>query len=135
MDSWKILNPEVDTPLTKRHRDGFFEDMNKMLELSEGQHFGVHVDDRQGIANKVVLYIRETLTELTSKHGMTLIDGLQTIHDPTLGSGKIDFIHEAFDDSIAVRQHRAGNLSERRNDIVTTTLPLIQKMRVLVEAL
>jgi hypothetical protein len=50
----EILNPQVDTPMTKKHRDGVLEDMKKMLKLSESQHFEVHVDDTDGISNPVV---------------------------------------------------------------------------------
>ena len=98
------MNPQVDTPWTKKHRYGFFEDMKKMLELSDSQHFEVHVDDTDGISNPVVFYISEILAELAGKHAMTLTEGIQTIHDPVLGCEKIDFINEAFDDPIAVRK-------------------------------
>jgi hypothetical protein len=101
---WKILNPQVDTPMVKKNRDGVLEDMKKMLKLSESQHFEVHVDDTDGISNPVVFYIREILAELAGKHAMTLTESIQTIHDPELGCEKMDFINEAFDDLIAVRK-------------------------------
>ena len=36
---WKILNPQVDTPMAKKHRDGVLEDVKKMLKLSESQGY------------------------------------------------------------------------------------------------
>ena len=99
---WDKLNPEEDTPMAKRHREGLFEDMQRILKLN-GQHFGVHVDKNPDISNPVVFYITETLTALAEKYGMTLEEALNTIHDSGLGSEKMDFINEAFDDPIDVR--------------------------------
>jgi len=100
---WDILNPEVDTPKAKLHRDGFFDDMKKLLKLSESQHFAVDVDKNLNISNPVVFYITETLTELAKKNHMTIDEALKTIHDPRLGSQKMEFINEAFDDRMDVR--------------------------------
>ena len=101
--NWNILNPEVDTRLAKLHRDGFFDDMKKLLKLSESQHFAVDVDENHDMGNPVVFYIKEILTELAGKYNMTLEKALQTIHDPRLGSQKMEFINEAFDDRMDVR--------------------------------
>jgi hypothetical protein len=101
--NWKILNPEEDTTMTKRHRDGLFDDMKKKLELSDSQHFAVDVDYTDGISNSVVFYIDEILTKLAGKYKMTLAEALQTIHDTRLGREKMSFINEAFDDQMDLR--------------------------------
>jgi hypothetical protein len=124
---WKILNPQVDTPMVKKHRDGVLEDMKKMLKLSESQHFEVHVDDTDGISNPVVFYIREILEKLAGKYNMTLDTALQTIHDPDLGDEKMGFINEAFDDRMDVR-----NPPSQRLDIVVTLPHLRGDMRSLL---
>ncbi len=124
---WNILHPEPDTPMAKRHRDGLFEDMKRILKLSESQHFGVHVAKNLEISNPVVFYIREILTDLAGKYKMTLDTVLQTIHDPELGREKMGFINEAFDDLPAVR-----NPPSQRLDIVVTLPHLRGDMRSLL---
>jgi len=104
--------------MAKRHRDGFFEDMKKMLKLSEHQHFEVHVDDTPDIANPVVFYIKELLTELAGKYGMTLPKALQTIHDAALGQKNMGFINQAFDDPIALRAQDPAPPSRLSNLLV-----------------
>ena len=99
---WDKLNPAKDTTMSERHREGLYEDMQRILKLN-GQHFGVHVDKNPDMSNPVVFYITETLTALAEKYGMTLEQALNTIHDSGLGSEKMDFINEAFDDPIDVR--------------------------------
>jgi hypothetical protein len=89
--------------MTKRHRDGLFDDMKKKLELSDSQHFAVDVDYTDGISNSVVFYIDEILTKLAGKYKMTLAEALQTIHDTRLGREKMSFINEAFDDQMDLR--------------------------------
>jgi hypothetical protein len=101
--NWSILNPEVDTAMARRHRDGLFDDMKRILNLNEDQHFGVDVSDTPGIDNPVVFYIKELLSGLAVKYDMTLQQALQTIHDTQLGTQKMGFINEAFDDPIALR--------------------------------
>jgi hypothetical protein len=125
--NWKILNPEMDTPMAKRHRDGLFEYMKVMLKLNEDQHFGVHVAKNLDINNPVVFYIREILTDLAGKYNMTLDTALQTIHDPELGGEKMGFINEAFDDLPVVR-----NPPSQRLDIVVTLPHLRGDMRSLL---
>jgi hypothetical protein len=125
--NWNILNPEVDTRLAKRHRDGFFDDMKKLLKLSESQHFAVDVDENHDMDNPVVFYIREILEKLAGKYNMTLDTALQTIHDPDLGDEKMGFINEAFDDRMDVR-----NPPSQRLDIVVTLPHLRGDMRSLL---
>jgi hypothetical protein len=111
--------------MTKRHRDGLFDDMKKKLELSDSQHFAVDVDNTKGISNPVVFYIKEILTELAGKYNMTLAEALQTIRDP--GREKMSFINEAFDDRMDVR-----NPPSQRLDIVVTLPHLRGDMRSLL---
>ena len=101
LKNWKILNPEKDTDVAKKHRNGLLDSMKTLLGLSESQHFAVDVDNTDGISNPVVFYIKEILTELAGKYNMTLVKALQTIRGP--GREKMSFINEAFDDRMDVR--------------------------------
>jgi hypothetical protein len=103
LKNWTILNPEKDTDVAKKHRNGLLDSMKTLLGLSESQHFVVDVDYTDGISNSVVFYIDEILTKLAGKYEMTLAEALQTIHDTRLGREKMSFINEAFDDQMDLR--------------------------------
>jgi hypothetical protein len=103
LKNWTILNPEKDTDVAKKHRNGLLDSMKTLLGLSESQHFVVDVDYTDGISNSVVFYIDEILTKLAGKYEMTLAEALQTIHDTRLGREKMGFINEAFDDQMDLR--------------------------------
>jgi hypothetical protein len=99
---WTHLVP--DTTTAKRYKDKFLQDMHDILNLDKAHHFEVDIDYDENVTYHVVFYIKEILTELAGKYGMTLTQGLKTIHDSKLGLENMNFIHEAFDDPIEERE-------------------------------